>query len=58
MSFNITEPSVIAATFATTNSNCNQTDGQITATATGGTVATPLVYDYQWFTGNNVFLFG
>jgi gliding motility-associated-like protein len=58
MSFNITEPSVIAATFATTNSNCNQTDGQITATATGGTVATPLVYDYQWFNGNNVLLVG
>ncbi|MFB1022199.1 MAG: gliding motility-associated C-terminal domain-containing protein, partial [Vicingaceae bacterium] len=58
MSFDITEPSIIAATFATTNSNCNQTDGQITATATGGTVATPLVYDYQWFNGNNVLLVG
>ncbi len=58
LSFNITEPTIISSTFTTTSSNCNQADGQIVATVSGGTVATPLAYDYQWFDGNNVILIG
>ena len=56
LSFDIQEPSEITSTFAITNSNCNQSDGQIVATVNGGTAA--LAYNYQWFNANNVLLIG
>jgi len=58
LSFDILEPTVIVATFSTTSSNCNQSDGQIVATVAGGTVAFPITYDYQWFDANNLILVG
>lgn len=56
MSFIINEPLQLTSTFSTTSSNCNQSDGSITATVTGGTVAAD--YLYQWFDGNNNLLVG
>ena len=58
LSFDIIEPLNLTSTFATTSSNCNQSDGQIVATVAGGTIAIPLAYNYQWFDGNNGILIG
>ncbi|MDA9783213.1 gliding motility-associated C-terminal domain-containing protein [Vicingaceae bacterium] len=58
LSFDVQEPLEITATFDTTSATCNVLNGQIIATISGGTVAAPLVYDYQWFDDNNVSLSG
>lgn len=55
-SFVINEPLAITSTFSTSSSNCNMSDGSITATVAGGTVIAD--YEYQWFDGNNVLLIG
>tara|TARA_B110000046_G_scaffold106737_1_gene114155 strand:+ start:6081 stop:15593 length:9513 start_codon:yes stop_codon:yes gene_type:complete len=56
--FNVQEPIEITSSFVTTNSNCNQSDGQIVATVVGGSTTVPLAYNYQWFDDNNVILVG
>lgn len=58
LSFDVQEPLEITATFDTTSATCNVLNGQIIATISGGTVSTPLAYDYQWFDDNNVSLSG
>ncbi|MDB4062098.1 gliding motility-associated C-terminal domain-containing protein [Vicingaceae bacterium] len=58
LSFDVQEPLEITATFDTTSATCNVLNGQIIATISGGTVSTPLAYDYQWFDNNNVSLSG
>ncbi|MBL4707000.1 MAG: gliding motility-associated C-terminal domain-containing protein, partial [Flavobacteriales bacterium] len=56
MTFTITEPQVLSSVFTTTDANCNQADGRIVATVSGGTTTTG--YDYQWFDATNNILVG
>jgi len=49
-------PAALSATFTTVDANCNQSDGSITATVSGGTVS--LDYQYQWFDASNNPLIG
>ncbi|MFH1321817.1 MAG: PKD domain-containing protein [Bacteroidota bacterium] len=42
----ITEPSAIFLTTSSVNSNCNQSDGEVSVTASGGTVSVD--YTYLW----------
>ena len=56
MMFTIAEPSILNSTFTTIDANCNQSDGRIVSTVSGGTVAGS--YNYQWFDGMNTLLTG
>ncbi len=47
LNFQVGEPTEIMATFSSVDANCNQSNGQIIANVTGGTIV--FDYDYQWF---------
>ena len=48
----ITEPNAIAVSFDTTNANCGQADGQISATVSGGTPKLNQAYTLVWLDNN------
>ncbi|MCB9194728.1 MAG: gliding motility-associated C-terminal domain-containing protein [Flavobacteriales bacterium] len=47
----ISEPSSIALSLSSTNSNCGQADGSVTVIASGGTILSD--YNYSWIDDNN-----
>lgn len=56
LTINVGSPSLMTATFNNLPSNCNQSDGFINATVSGGTVT--FDYQYQWLDGANNLLTG
>src|SRR5690554_1316121 len=52
----VNAPTAITASFTTIQPNCGQSNGSISATVNGGTVA--VNYNYQWFDGANNLLVG
>lgn len=53
---NVGSPDPLVANFTSVDATCNQTDGFITATVSGGTAL--FDYQYQWFDGANNLLAG
>lgn len=51
ITFNVTSPSEISASFSTLEATCGQSDGIINATVSGGTIT--FDYSYQWFDATN-----
>ncbi|MCB0802539.1 MAG: gliding motility-associated C-terminal domain-containing protein, partial [Flavobacteriales bacterium] len=56
LTYTLTDPAQIKATFSTIDATCGQADGFINAVITGGTVI--FDYDYQWFDAASVLLVG
>ncbi len=56
LNYNVGSPQLITASFTQTLATCNQSNGSITATVNGGTIAVD--YSYQWFDGSNNLLAG
>lgn len=56
LTYQITEPSEIMASFNSIEANCGQSNGFINATVTGGSIV--FDYDYQWFDATSNLIIG
>jgi gliding motility-associated-like protein len=56
LNYVITQPSEIMVSFNSIDATCNQSDGFINATVSGGTIT--FDYNYQWFDGSSNLLIG
>ena len=52
LSVTINEPSEVSITTNFVNSNCGQTDGGVSVSASGGTISTD--YNYEWYQAGNL----